>query len=179
MSGLTSVLIKSRVLLSLETHVQKEGFGVELGGLLLGLRKHNGLQIEFCTYPGPKDYSAYNRFARSDPKHRAVARELWKKSNKTVDWCGEWHSHPQNLPNPSSIDLSLWKTQVKIRKKHHCNIIFGREGIWIGIQNPSSPQSIKLQKMGTGNGFTLFDKKDDPMYAPPSRPAPQGSCFGY
>jgi integrative and conjugative element protein (TIGR02256 family) len=33
----------------------------------------------------------------------------WKESKGLVRYIGEWHTHPQNHPTPSSIDLREWQ----------------------------------------------------------------------
>lgn len=40
----------------------------------------------------------------------------WKDSKGLVRYVGEWHTHPQNYPAPSSIDLTEWQILAADRR---------------------------------------------------------------
>jgi integrative and conjugative element protein (TIGR02256 family) len=36
--------------------------------------------------------------------------EAWIRTSGTLDYLGEWHTHPEDTPRPSSIDRQQWHT---------------------------------------------------------------------
>lgn len=106
----------------------------ESGGILLGLRRGTHMEISLATSPFKEDVQSRYRFFRKDQQHEQVARENWKKSNGYIDYLGEWHTHPENIPEPSSIDIAGWKTKAR-QNKHgfFLGIIIGITGIWVGL----------------------------------------------
>ncbi|MBU7440264.1 Mov34/MPN/PAD-1 family protein [Paraburkholderia fungorum] len=48
-------------------------------------------------------------FVRENFGHQEQAIELWKASRREVVYLGEWHSHPETRPSPSSVDVDKWQ----------------------------------------------------------------------
>jgi len=73
-------------------------------------------------------------FERKDPSHQEVASRLWKESGKYIDYLGEWHTHRQPWPTPSSLDCSEWKKIGNMKRPLSIVVaIVGLEGVWMGI----------------------------------------------
>lgn len=82
----------------------------EAGGVLIGeVYGNNGFWIKDVTFPCRNDVSSRIRFIRQDPKHQEIVDEWHTKSNGTMQYLGEWHSHPQEKPSPSLIDIESWR----------------------------------------------------------------------
>lgn len=117
---------------------------VEVGGLLLGYRKSDDIQITEFTVPKKKDISKPYSFERCDPTHQWIATYHWYRSRFTCDWVGEWHTHPEPHPTPSHIDISSWRDQVIDRNAEMCYVILGLQSDWIGTLKPHDNLPIRL-----------------------------------
>jgi integrative and conjugative element protein (TIGR02256 family) len=81
----------------------------EAGGILLGHVRGEHLEIIEATEPSIWDRRFRFLFERMPHFHQRRAMKRWEDSNGLVRYIGEWHTHPQNHPTPSSIDLSEWR----------------------------------------------------------------------
>lgn len=107
----------------------------EAGGLLIGSMHSNDggtvnpyhpphIYIHDVTTPLPLDKSGRTTFLRCDPGH------LEKVENcKNSFYLGEWHTHPESTPSPSTIDLN--EAQSKLKGKVGLLIIIGIEKNWL------------------------------------------------
>ncbi|TCB75662.1 Mov34/MPN/PAD-1 family protein [Acinetobacter sp. ANC 4177] len=108
--GIFYIRINLDVLSKLHSFRQIEGFMPESGGVLIGeVYGNNGFWIKDVTSPFKNDISDRYRFVRQDPAHQKVVQNWHQKSNGTMQYLGEWHSHPEKKPSPSLIDLCSWK----------------------------------------------------------------------
>lgn len=114
-------------------------FTVENGGILIGLLNpaNDEIIITDCTEPMNEDKRSRFHFFRSANMHQNVMDRLWKESDYTKTYLGEWHTHDENVPNPSYLDIKGWKR--KNRKQHNSThlffVIIGRKeiGVWTMI----------------------------------------------
>lgn len=105
----------------------------EAGGILLGCRRGLHLHVMHATSPGPKDQGTRVSFVRKDPSHQVRARRVWEQSEHIVDYLGEWHTHPEAAPSPSSTDRLAWIEVLSVRKEQHVFLIAGTlDVIWTG-----------------------------------------------
>ena len=107
----------------------------EAGGILIARENKytNNLIIEYATYPFKEDIRKKYRFYRKDIGHINYYNYIYNKNNGIYAYIGEWHTHPEDYPNPSSIDIRNWKKIWKENKeKDLINIIVGIKqiGIW-------------------------------------------------
>ena len=86
----------------------------EAGGILLGrmIENSNDVIIDEVTEPGPKDKRSKFSFFRSKSIQKIINLR-WLKSNNTRNYLGEWHTHPESYPSPSTIDIIDWKNIMK------------------------------------------------------------------
>lgn len=82
-----------------------EQFGVLIGSRIEGESK---IWIDKCTTPKRKDISQRTRFVMKDPFHQKTIDEAFAESNGELGYIGTWHTHPQDKPVPSSVDLKDW-----------------------------------------------------------------------
>jgi integrative and conjugative element protein (TIGR02256 family) len=112
-------------------YVQRRARDREAGGVLLGRRviQSNDVVIDEATEPAPDDSRARFRFfRRAEPAQKAVDR-VWANSDGTVNYLGEWHSHPEDVPTPSGLDLSSWRetlVQARFEQDFLLFVIVGR-----------------------------------------------------
>lgn len=107
-NGDTLILVSHTVvdaILSFQSSKEQEA---EAGGILIGRYREPHIEVIECTTPMPCDVRQRSAFDRKDPGHARVARKRWKESGHTLTYVGEWHTHPQAVPEPSSTDLANW-----------------------------------------------------------------------
>ena len=115
-----------------ERHIQV-GDLPESGGVLLGTVHEKGLLVTLATKPTGLDRQLRYLFERLPFGHRAVARRYWRSSGGVTRYIGEWHTHPQDIPVPSHIDLNEWTKLAKERadKRPLLAVIVGRYGLHV------------------------------------------------
>lgn len=129
-----SILIEPRVVELILGYRQHKTTKTESGGILLGYRRGNHLHIVSATTPQPDDQRMRFRFYRRDLNHQKVAFRQWELSGNTMDYVGEWHTHPEPEPTPSSLDMLEWKKICCARKASMVFLIVGWTGaIWLGV----------------------------------------------
>lgn len=82
-----------------------EAFGVMIGG-----QNQDAFQfwIEACTTPFAKDVSTRSSFLLKDPRHQQSVEKHFRESKGTSGYLGTWHTHPEQIPSPSFVDLQDW-----------------------------------------------------------------------
>ena len=86
----------------------------EAGGVLLGRHIVGGrdVVIDLVTTPLPEDRRSRTRFHRARRRHQAAIDKVWRESGGTCLYLGEWHTHPEEWPQPSWIDRADWCRKV-------------------------------------------------------------------
>ncbi|MCP2223558.1 MULTISPECIES: Mov34/MPN/PAD-1 family protein [Bradyrhizobium] len=84
----------------------------EAGGILLGHYRGPHVEVLRCTTPMPEDRRTRFGFVRQDKGHQEIATKEWFKSGGSVNFVGEWHTHPERHPTPSWIDRRTWRKQL-------------------------------------------------------------------
>ncbi|KII31765.1 hypothetical protein A9K79_15710 [Pseudomonas syringae pv. syringae] len=103
----------------------------EAGGILLGYVRGKHLEIIEATEPSILDRRFRFLFERMPHSHHRLAMKRWRESNGLIRYVGEWHTHPQNYPIPSSIDLREWQKLAVDRRDGRplLALIVGCQGI--------------------------------------------------
>ena len=115
--------------------VQNDKQKPEAGGLLLGYRHANNFEITKITFPFPEDIQRRLYFERNDTNHLSIFSKLRKHSNKPISFLGEWHTHPECNPIPSSTDLKEWQKTKKNNTEPLVFCILGTENIFFHLEN--------------------------------------------
>lgn len=115
----------------------QEGDLPESGGVLLGTVHERGLLVTVATTPTRLDRQLRFLFERLPFGHRAVAKRLWRSTGGTTRYIGEWHSHPQDIPTPSAIDLEEWRKLAEVRadKRPLLAVIVGRHTLHVELMH--------------------------------------------
>lgn len=88
---------------------RQTGFlAMEAGGILLGYRRGPHIEVVEATSPMALDVRRRHSFERKDPGHQAFSDIHWEVSGGTMNYLGEWHTHPEVKPSPSHLDRSEW-----------------------------------------------------------------------
>ncbi len=120
---------------------QTEPDSREAGGILLG--RHilgcKDIVIDEVTCPAPADHRLRLSFHRSQVYHQQVIDERWRISRGTCQYLGEWHTHPEAFPTPSSVDFSDWHRRLRVDRFTGGALLFIIIGtaevrVWEGIR---------------------------------------------
>ena len=125
-------------------HIQASDADCEAGGLLLGSVHGAHLLIEQATVPTAWDKRFRYLFERMPFGHEAIALSRWTASQGTVRYLGEWHTHPEDHPQPSSLVRSEWTLLAAQRrdKRPVLAVIIGRRSLYAELVPRSGEGSI-------------------------------------
>ena len=103
----------------------------EAAGVLIGERRGEHLVIQRISEPGRGDKRTIYSVDRCGPHHQALVDYAFLRSGGTLNYLGEWHTHPEDVPSPSTLDISSWTSSI------FCNeprilVIVGRKDLWVG-----------------------------------------------
>ena len=84
--------------------------GVETGGVLVGFidESKDAVVVVSASGPGPRALHRSHRFNRDAVFCQAWLDEWVRESDGRLDFVGEWHSHPETHPTPSSVDVGTF-----------------------------------------------------------------------
>lgn len=93
-----------------ERYRQLDSASLEAGGVLLGrfIRSSSDIVIDVATVPGQGDKAKRFSFHRARSRSQALINQAWQESEGTRNYLGEWHTHPEDEPYPSQVDLNNW-----------------------------------------------------------------------
>jgi len=125
------LVVDTEVLKVLEYYRQLNPNDKEAGGILIGSYRNRHIHVVKATTPGIRDTRSRYGFHRRSLKHQTIALSAWLGSSSTLTFIGEWHTHPEDYPAPSRIDIDEWKKHAQ--KQPLIMIIEGRVDRWLGI----------------------------------------------
>lgn len=129
------IKICKKILQILKKNVQSGKENCEVGGVLIGRENisNSNLIVEYITEPMRGDKRSRNRFYREDKGHIEFYKNLYDKSGGVYAYVGEWHTHPEAIPQYSCLDLKNWKKIGKEAGKGNIqlHIIVGYDAIKI------------------------------------------------
>jgi integrative and conjugative element protein (TIGR02256 family) len=157
----STILVSLGALEEIVSDVRSFGHDKERGGILLGKRRGPHLEVTEATRPMRWDSSTMFSFCRSANGHSEIAIKRWKQSSNIVDWIGEWHSHPENDPTPSSIDVRSWNEITEQRTAPMVFLIVGWKSCWIGLCVPHERTPItyrEVERSADGIAFQVRNR---------------------
>lgn len=139
------LIITDVVLQELFTHHQHNSNSLESGGILLGRYFKSYISVDNITVPGDGDKRGLAFFHRDKSRAQSIVNQIFNGSNGTIIYLGEWHTHNESSPSPSSIDRIQLK-QALTKSRLHFNfiivIVVGNRNIlgnlWVGYQDVNS-----------------------------------------
>ncbi|WP_181884415.1 Mov34/MPN/PAD-1 family protein [Neobacillus piezotolerans] len=121
----------------------------EAGGILIGriLEEDNNIIIDDVSEPMSTDKRSRIRFSRKPDGHQEYMNEAYEREKGCCFYLGEWHTHPQRMPVPSSIDRKDWKRLLKLGFESGC-LLFVIVGIdelkvWYGYGEAATVVELK------------------------------------
>lgn len=130
----TLVSLNEQVLSVFHSHIQQND-GSEAGGILLGTVHGSNLALVEATVPTFWDKRFRYLFERMPFGHRRIAEARWRNSGGTVRYLGEWHTHPEDYPTPSSLDRREWAALAMKRQDGRpvLAVVVGRCGLHVEL----------------------------------------------
>ena len=129
--------------------VQDDGIKPEAGGVLMGrlLRGSKNVVVDEITEPLAGDVRTRFTFKRAAEAHQSILDTRWAESRGTCGYLGEWHTHAEPRPSPSSVDLEEWRRRLRSDKfdvDHLFFVIVGTEdlGVWQGTRGRKGLQQL-------------------------------------
>lgn len=120
-------------------HRQMNLTAKEVGGQLFGQFKNNIVYV--CCATRPRRFDRNGRFF-FNPSRWMERLEIKSKFRKGLHYLGDWHTHPQTKPTPSSLDIQSMK-DCYIQSVHElpyfAMVIVGQVeppvGLWVSLHN--------------------------------------------
>lgn len=136
-------------MLKMLSYRQDDRKKTEAGGVLLGrfIKDSNDIILDRVTVPMIGDKRTRTSFKRGAKMHQRIIDHEWKKSKGTCHYIGEWHTHPENYPSPSSVDIKAWKEKLRndtISNRYIYFIIVGIKGF---IVLEGDKETLKFRKL--------------------------------
>ena len=128
------IVFSSKVIKRMQTIVDNKIDTCESGGLLLGFVRKNHFDVRMITVPYRKDFTSRYSFIRKDERHLNIFQLLRLKFDKNIAYIGEWHTHPEDNPKPSGIDLNEWNLIKSTRSYPIVFMILGRKDFYITVK---------------------------------------------
>ncbi len=87
----------------------------EAFGVLIGSQSECASEfwLEICTIPQSQDSATRSSFNLRASQHQHVVDLHFKKSKGTLGYIGTWHTHPENTPIPSHVDIADWRICIE------------------------------------------------------------------
>lgn len=87
----------------------------EAGGVLIGrwIVGQGDVVVDEATGPMTGDKRSRFAFFRSKHEHQRAIDRAYEVSLGTTGYLGEWHTHPEQLPQPSSTDTKDWIRRLR------------------------------------------------------------------
>lgn len=141
------LVLSDEAVATFQKYAQDMSEKLEAGGLLLGYRRLNHFEVLHVTEPTDHDIRSRYHWIRSEKVHQETAKQYWHESKGQITYLGEWHTHPEIVPNPSQIDLNEWA--ILASKCPYAGgmsmVIVGIEELWCGVvQKKSISQMNKI-----------------------------------
>lgn len=109
----------------------------------MGFRRGVHLHVVEHSDPRPSDRRARTRFRRESRGHATIALDRWRASGGVCDYVGEWHTHPERDPAPSTIDLREWALLLEAHQVPLLFVIVGTQSRWVGIGSGTTIRRVE------------------------------------
>ncbi len=142
--------------------VQDDSTKKEAGGVLLGrfVKGTDDVVVDRVTVPMRGDRRTRFGFFRRAKRHQSVADLAWVGSNRSCNYLGGWHTHPEDSPEPSWIDLGDWKRALKKETFDAESLFFAILGlgdlrVWEGFRETT--RICELQPLDFQEGTSVIN----------------------
>ncbi|HAL7030764.1 Mov34/MPN/PAD-1 family protein [Raoultella terrigena] len=123
------VVITAKVMSQLLSFRQLSPESHEAAGVLIGERRGIHLVIHDLSVPGKGDKRTRFSVDRCGPHHQEAVDAAFYRSEGTLQYLGEWHTHPEDNPHPSLRDKRSWQSNLTALAPVVL-IIVGKKSLW-------------------------------------------------
>ncbi|WP_345860574.1 Mov34/MPN/PAD-1 family protein [Shewanella algae] len=137
------VVIKESAFSRMKSFTQSRLWDKEAAGVLIGERRAGNLVVCEVTEPGKGDKRSRHSVDRRGPHHQQAVDQAFERSNGTLQYLGEWHTHPEDYPTPSPKDYNSWGKGLNFEDPMIV-LIIGRKSTYVGkkVRNVIRPLSL-------------------------------------
>lgn len=107
------IVLTDSVLNIFSKHKQLLPHSNESGGIVLGQINGDTIYINRASTPNVYDKSNRFRFEREKNAAQIIVDYEYFNSDQKITYLGEWHTHPEKTPTPSSQDRKMISEQNK------------------------------------------------------------------
>lgn len=150
------LLVPNRLMSIFDSYRQLNSMDLEAGGVLIGSwrgawasSRQGHIELTQCSQPCMNDLRSRDGFERRCKHHLNTAEMAWHQSNGLESYLGEWHTHPEGDPIPSSEDMRQWRKNL--RGKESVVIIVGIYALWVGFWDGKNAISLPKLKEDSHN----------------------------
>lgn len=137
------VVISNDVANILLSYRQLSDSSPESAGVLIGERRGIHIIIKILSEPSILDIRSRFMVNRVSKHHQKVIDNAFRESDGELQYLGEWHTHPENVPKPSTMDYTSWYKNLK--SPHPLILIIaGRASFWVGKKINERIEELKL-----------------------------------
>lgn len=145
-----TLFIRPEAIAKMLKYRQDKSSSPEAGGILVGriLLENEHYIIDDVSEPMPTDKRSRFRFSRKTEGHQEYFNSIWERENSCCFYLGEWHTHPEYVPTPSSIDRKDWNRLVRLDFENDVLffVIVGIKEIRVWYGNLSNKEIIGLKR---------------------------------
>jgi integrative and conjugative element protein (TIGR02256 family) len=140
---------------ALNAHRQLKSSSHEAGGVLLGrfYSSSRDVVVETVTTPNREDRRSRFSFFRAQRPAQNAVKDAWNRSRGQQNYLGEWHTHPEDHPTPSSIDLDDWLRLCR-------TAVFEQESLFFLIVGRQTTRAWEMRR-NSRNPIALQEVTDD------------------
>lgn len=147
----TVVSLSPEVVAHFAKHRQHRKIKTETGGQLFAQFVKTEVRVIRATGPNPSDKRGWAWF-KPDQRNQNV--EIKRLFDDGLHFVGDWHTHPESTPNPSSWDFESMEDCFK-KSRHQLKafvmVIVGQaafpDGLWVSLHNGAKWERLALSKM--------------------------------
>lgn len=157
--GNKSVVFTEEVIHLFEKYKQIGKKQHESGGILLGKIYNNLIIIDQISEPSKEDKSGRFHFFRNVKKAQKITEQAWIESNGERIYLGEWHTHPEDIPTPSSDDKKLVDNMLKhsrLEIDFLFMVIIGRISPYVAVLEKGMKTMVAMERVNTENGLNVI-----------------------
>lgn len=132
---------------------QSGALDVEAGGVLLGriIRLSGDIVVDVAVEPDRSDQRSRFRFRRKRAAAQLRVSQEWERSDGTRIYLGEWHTHAEPIPTPSSLDRREWlrlAVETRYEQERLLFIIVGTKctRLWSVCRDDLEPREHQLRR---------------------------------
>ena len=124
-----TIIVSDEIELELKKLIQHDG--LERAGCIMGrlYQKSNKLKITHILEAEYKTRNTHYVETKENKLNKEVAK-IWKESRGYITYIGDWHTHPEDVPIPSDLDIETSHKKFKegaFDQNVLIDIIIGRE----------------------------------------------------